>query len=103
MAELIKDTEGEVTHIFPRVEGESEEQVQAKINAGYTELPQFEGKADDYHYNCLNCEYMKPDKQSPTGYMCSKFGFYDAPHGCSDGWELRPELREYEDSEETIE
>lgn len=102
-SELVKDTEGETTHIFPKVEGENETQIQAKKDSGYTELPQFEGLADDVHYNCLNCEYLKASKNSPTGYVCAKFGYFDKPHGCCDGWELKPELREYEDSEERIE
>ena len=94
--DLIADTEGKQTHIFPLLIQESEAQTDKKMETGYTELPQFKGFEDEKHYNCFSCEYMKKSSKSPTGYVCKKFGYYDQPWGCCDGYEIAPRLREYE-------
>ena len=59
---------------------------------GYVEMAAFFGRADLAHYCCLSCEYLKEDPNSPTGYICKKYGFPDEPSGCCDGWEPLPEL-----------
>lgn len=84
------------TYLFPDVEGEEAEQIEAKKKTGYIELTWF--IATDANYCCGSCEYMQPNKNSPTKYICSKYNYFDRPNGCCDGYELKPELRKYKDA-----
>ncbi len=69
-------------------------------HAGYVELPEFAGHEDDKHYDCYSCEYFKAKEDSPTGYWCTKFNFPDKPHGCCDGWEMAPDIRDEDEGDE---
>lgn len=36
---------------------------------------------------CHNCEYLKKDTTSSTGWRCGKYGIPDKPWGCCAGYE----------------
>jgi len=95
LADQGEDSNG-TTWLFALVRGESPEQIEAKRKAGYTEHTNFVIVANAYC--CFSCEYFEIYKESPTGFRCSKYGFFDRPNGCSDGWELKPQLRQYKDA-----